>query len=124
MMKKKLNRTDFDIWFDCEHREECSSNYEGSSGGMEVQGITEIFKNSIQLHDAKYAYYIGDGDSKTFTNLLGAKPYGSFIIHKLECVLHVGKRMFRYLKELKKTLTELLKKRKKNKSAKNKRCRK
>lgn len=105
-MQKKLNSADFDIWFASEHKEECSANYEGSSGGMEVQGMIEIFKNSIIFHKAMYAYYIGDGDSKTFRNLLEAKPYGDFVIRKLECVLHVGKRMFRHLKDVKKTLTE------------------
>lgn len=77
--------------------------------GMEVQGMVEIFKNSEKLHNAKYAYYIGDGDSKTFTNIIDAKPYGNFVIQKLECVLHVGKRMFRHLKDVKKTLTEVRK---------------
>ena len=109
IMEKKLNRIDFDIWYESEHQEECSVNYQGSSGGMEVQGIIEIFKNSLEIHMEKYAYYIGDGDSKTFTNLCEAKPYGDFIIQKLECALHVGKRMFRYLKEAKKSLVELRK---------------
>ena len=109
IMEKKLNRVDFEIWYESEHQEQCSANYQGSSGGMEVQGIIEIFKNSLKIHMAKYAYYIGDGDSKTFTNLCEAKPYGDFIIKKLECVLHVGKRMFRYLKEAKKSLVELRK---------------
>lgn len=112
-MEKKLNRISFEIWYESEHREECSANYdEGSSGGMEVQGILAIFKNSINLHKAKYAHYIGDGDSKTFTNLFSAKPYGDFILKKLECVLHVGKRMFRYLNEVKKSLIEIRKLRK------------
>lgn len=46
---------------------------------MKVQGIIEIFKNSQILHTAKYAYYIGDRDSKIFTNLCNAKPYGCHI---------------------------------------------
>ena len=113
IMLSKLNQVDFDIWYETEHKDTCNANYEGSSGGMEVQGITEIFKNSIKLHNAKYAYYIGDGDSKTFTNLSKAKPYGDFVVQKLECVLHVGKRMFRQLTEVKKTITQLRKLKKK-----------
>lgn len=105
-MRATLNNMDFDIWYEAEHKEKCTLNYEGSSGGMEVQGIIEIFKRSMTLHKVKYSHYIGDGDSKTFSNLEEAKPYGDFIIKKLECVLHVGKRMFRYLKELKKTLIQ------------------
>lgn len=77
---------------------------------MKVQGIIEIVKNSKSLPEAKYAYYIGDGDSKTFTNLSDAKSYGDdFIVQKPERVLHVGKRMFRHLKDVIKTLTELRK---------------
>lgn len=112
LMRAKLNRVDFDIWYESDHKNDCSINYEGSSGGMEVQGIISIFQNSLTLHNAKYSHYIGDGDSKTFTNLLDAKPYGDFIVKKLECVLHVGKRMYRHLKELKKTLTNIRKIRK------------
>lgn len=104
--KKSMNPTDFLIWSETEHAEKCDVNYEGSSGGMEVQGILEMFKRSITLHKAKYAYYIGDGDSKTFTNLLSENPYVDFIVKKLECVLHVGKRMFRRLKEVEKLLTQ------------------
>ncbi|KAL7290794.1 hypothetical protein TKK_0015538 [Trichogramma kaykai] len=109
VMRKKLNPVEFEIFYESEHREECSANYEGSSRGMEVQGIIEMFKNSEELHHAKYAYYIGDGDSKTFTNLSAAKPYGDFVVQKLECVLHVGKRMYRHLKDVKKTLVEMRK---------------
>lgn len=107
IMAKKLNHVDFQIWYDSVHHEECYANYEGSSGGMEVQGMINIFKRSEELHNAKYLHYIGDGDSKTFTNVVDSKPYGDdFVIQKLECVLHVGKRMFRHLKDIKKTITE------------------
>lgn len=109
VMRAKLDRVTFKLWYESEHSEECSANYEGSSGGMEVQGIIKMFQNSENLHGAKYAYYIGDGDSKTFTNLLDAKPYDDFVVQKLECVLHVGKRMFRHLKDVKKTLVEMRK---------------
>lgn len=111
--KKRMTPTEYLLWFEAEHSEDCASNYEGSSGGMEVQGVLEMFKRSITLHAAKYAYYIGDGDSKTFSNLVDSNPYTDFIVKKLECVLHVGKRMFRRLKEAKKTLTEARKIKKK-----------
>ena len=111
--RKSMDPTEFLVWQQTEHADECSVNYEGSSGGMEVQGVVEMFGRSENLHDAKYAYYIGDGDSKTFTNLLDAQPYKDFIVQKLECVLHVGKRMFRRLKEVKKTLTQIKKLKKK-----------
>ncbi|KAL3282310.1 hypothetical protein HHI36_005499 [Cryptolaemus montrouzieri] len=64
-----------------------------------------FFRSSV-LHAAKYAFYIGDGDAKTFSNLSDAKPYGDFVVKKLDCVLHVGRRMFRHLKDVKKSLVE------------------
>lgn len=107
MYKKTNTPAEFEIWYEAQHKEECNANYEGSFGGMEVQGIIEMFKNSVNLQNAKYSHYIGDGDSKTFTNLSAAQPYGeNFVITTLQCVLHVCKRMFRHLKDLKKTLTE------------------
>lgn len=111
--KKSMKPEEFLIWKESEHADDCSVNYTGSSGGMEVQGVLEMFRRSENLHQSKYARYIGDGDSKTFPNLLDAKPYGDFAIEKLECVLHVGKRMFRRLKDVKKTLTEIKKLKKK-----------
>lgn len=36
-MKNRLEPTEFLIWKESEHAEECQVNYEGSSGGMEVQ---------------------------------------------------------------------------------------
>lgn len=94
------------MWQEAEHVDECQINYKGSSGGMEVQGIIEMFQRSLGLHKVHYGYYIGDGDSKTFTNLLDANPYIDLIVQKLECVLYVGKRMFRRLQEAKKILTQ------------------
>lgn len=67
-------------------------------------------RGTEEKEKTKYAFYIGDGNWKTFANLTEAKPYGNnFVVQKLECVLHVGKRMFRALKEVNKTLTELTK---------------
>ena len=64
IMEKKLNRVDFDIWYESEHQEESSANYQGSSGGMEFHRIIEIFKNSLKIHMAKYAYYIGETETQ------------------------------------------------------------
>lgn len=106
-MRKEKSKLEFDVWYEAEHQDECCRNHEGSSGAMEVTGMVTMFQRSNELHAVKYANYIGDGDSKTFTNILDASPYGAdLIVNKLECVLHVGKRMFRHLKDLKKTITE------------------
>lgn len=91
--KGKENTEDFKIWHES-HEEECSCNHSGSAGKMEVDGILEMFARSMELHDVKYATYIGDGDTKTFKSLLDKHPYGDeLIVRKSECVGHVKKRM-------------------------------
>ena len=39
----------------------CQINHEGK---MEVDAIIEMFAYSENLHDVKYAFYVGDRDSK------------------------------------------------------------
>jgi len=57
--------------------------------------VIEMFQRSVEWFNVKYRKYIGDGDSKTFKNLLDADPYsGNPVVQKKECVLHVKKRMF------------------------------
>ncbi|GFW33169.1 uncharacterized protein TNCV_4699851 [Trichonephila clavipes] len=46
------------------HSDECSANYFGNSGGMEVEGALRIFNRSELLHNLRYTQYLGDGDSK------------------------------------------------------------
>lgn len=91
--KGKEDTEEFKVWYDS-HEEECFCNHSGSAGKMEVDGIIEMFTRSEELHDAKYATYIGDGDTKTFKSLLDKQPYGDeLIVRKSECVGHVKKRM-------------------------------
>ncbi|GFS72064.1 uncharacterized protein TNCV_4213461 [Trichonephila clavipes] len=75
------------------HSDECSANYFGNSGGMEVEGALRIFNRSEVLHNLKYTQYLGDGDSKAYKAVLESKPYKDVNIEKLECVGHVEKRM-------------------------------
>lgn len=104
-MIKKLSKEDFQVWYD-EHAPDCSSNHSGSAGKMEVDGVIEMFERSMDLHNVRYLEYIGDGDSKTFSNLAEKNIYGDdFPVQKLECVLHVGKRMYKRLKDAKKKVT-------------------
>ena len=58
------------------------ANHEGSAWKMEVDGVLEMLQRSENLHDAKYWYYIGDGDTKTFKAILDKQPYGEQIIKK------------------------------------------
>lgn len=98
--KKVLSQEDFVIW-EADHREQCSQTHTGSSGRMESDGIKEMFLRSISLYDVKYVNYVGDGDSKTYPEILAAHPY-DVPVNKLECVGHVQKRMGTRLRKLKK----------------------
>ncbi|GFT91110.1 uncharacterized protein TNCV_2009091 [Trichonephila clavipes] len=83
------------------HSDECSANYFGNSGGMEVEGALRIFNRSEVLHNLRYTQYLGDGDSKAYKAGLESKPYKDVNIEKLECVGHVEKRMGTRLRALK-----------------------
>ncbi|GFX70536.1 uncharacterized protein TNCV_875101 [Trichonephila clavipes] len=83
------------------HSDECSANYFGNSGGMEVEGALRIFNRSEVLHNLRYTQYLGDGDSKAYKAVLESKPYKDVNIEKLECVGHVEKRMGTRLRALK-----------------------
>ena len=69
------------------HDDNCYANYSGSSGGMEVSGVTKIFQRSMATDKVRYVNYLGDGDSKSFKVIQEMKPYGDNVeIQKLECV--------------------------------------
>lgn len=89
--KNKLNK----------HREDCELNYEGNSGGMEIEGARAIFCRSLINRGVRYLTYLGDGDSKGHAAVCEAKPYGEdVIIEKAECIGHVKKRMGARLRNL------------------------
>nr|XP_042913800.1 uncharacterized protein LOC122273890 [Parasteatoda tepidariorum] len=76
------------------HSDTCKMNFEGNSGKMEVDGALAIFKRSEQFHSLKYLKYLGDGDSKAFSNIEKENVYGDqYPVEKLECIGHVQKRM-------------------------------
>lgn len=89
--------------FENVHTTSCTANYAGTSGGMEVAGVREIFHRSEDNYGIRYKYYLGDGDCKGFDIICSEKPYGDdFEVEKLECVGHVQKRMGTRLRTFKK----------------------
>ncbi|KAJ4447696.1 hypothetical protein ANN_09704 [Periplaneta americana] len=77
-----------------EHSENCTANYSGNSGGMEVAGVVKIFQQSEPCDKVRYINYLGDGDSKAYKAINELKPYGENVpITKLKCIGHVQKRM-------------------------------
>jgi len=82
------------------HKDKCSANHEGSSEKMEVDAMVEMFKRSTELHNVKYANYIGDGDSKTYAAIKNKTPYEDLEVKKKECIGHVQKRMGSRLRDV------------------------
>ncbi|KYN11352.1 hypothetical protein ALC57_16498, partial [Trachymyrmex cornetzi] len=97
--KNKLQDAEFQEWYET-HKNECNINHEGSSGKMEVDSIIEMFKRSVEKYNVQYHYYIGDGDSKTYTGIINSHPYDDEEVVKKECVGHVQKRMGTRLRAL------------------------
>lgn len=90
--KKKLNTEEYNEWYE-EHKNTCTANYSGSSGKMEVDSVVEMFQRSLEKLGVMYKNYIGDSDSKTYSGILKAAPYGNQEVVKKECIGHVQKRM-------------------------------
>lgn len=68
---------------------------------MEAAGAKILYQHSVELRGLKYIPFIGDGDSKAFTAVCQAQPYGpNECIWKEECVAHVTKRMGGGLRKL------------------------
>lgn len=109
--KQKLTTEEYNEWH-TKHVEddECRANHQGAAGNMEASSILEMFQRSLEKYGLRYTSYIGDGDSKTFTKIVNAKPYGeNVVIIKKECVGHVQKRMGTRLRELvKKSVKEII----------------
>ncbi|XP_052130897.1 uncharacterized protein LOC113206150 isoform X2 [Frankliniella occidentalis] len=93
---------EFTAWKE-EHleKEECSINFNDSSGNMEAAGAVILFKRSVQEANLRYVSFLADGDAKTLSQLNKEQPYGSaVVIQKEECVNHVSKRMGTALRKL------------------------
>ncbi|KAG8233370.1 hypothetical protein J437_LFUL005832 [Ladona fulva] len=85
-----------------EHKEECPINHDGSAGRMEVDAVLENFQRSEKRFGVRYGIYAGDGDAKTFKDVLDRQPYGEvFKVIKSECVGHLEKRICSRLRNIK-----------------------
>jgi hypothetical protein len=67
----------------------CFKNWDGSSSAMESDIILEGYKLSMEMHGVKYAFLVGDGDSSVYKKILESKPYGTFMVQKIECANHL-----------------------------------
>ena len=87
---------------------QCKINHEGSANSMETSGAVRIFERSFVTRGLKYKDMLGDGDSSTYNAIVGRKPYRvECIPNKLECIVHIQKRVGSRLRKLKNTMKEV-----------------
>ncbi|XP_072180863.1 uncharacterized protein [Diadema setosum] len=92
---------EFRKWWDG-HKDNCLGGHKGSSGKMEVDAAVAIWGRSEEKHRLRYRYMVSDGDSKAFRAV--EDTYGEDCkVEKLDCVGHVGKRMFNHLDKFRKS---------------------
>ena len=53
----------------------CPLNHTKSSGVMEADEVLECFLSSVIKRQLRYLTYIGDGDTKSYQNVVNANPY-------------------------------------------------
>ena len=68
---------------------------------MEAAGLVDCFKSSIQNRGLRYTNFIGDGDSKSYLEIVANDPYSGVTVQKLECVEHFQKRVGARLQKIK-----------------------
>jgi hypothetical protein len=95
--KDDKKSTEYKEWY-AKHKSNCSVNFEGTRGGMEVAEALEIFNRSEERNSLRYVKYIGDGDSRAFKAIIEVKPYEGIEIIKLECIGHIQKTMGKRLR--------------------------
>lgn len=84
-----------------EKKHMCFRNWNGSSAAMETDIIVEGFRMAEKLYNLRYKYFIADGDSSVYANLVEKVSYGT-CIRKIECVNHAIKNYGKYLYNIKK----------------------
>ena len=98
--KTQKGTPEFDAWWEG-HKDQCHANFEGSSGKMEPEGCSNMFRRSVDKNGLRYTEFLGDGDSKAHNQVTAEKVYGDVKVEKLECVGHIQKRMGSRLRNLK-----------------------
>ena len=70
MWNRRKDDPAFQAW---ESNHICPINHKKSSGAMESAGAVEIFSRSLSSRDLIYKYYLGDGDSSAFSDVVASK---------------------------------------------------
>ena len=68
---------------------------------MEARGACRLYGRSLTKHKLRYIPFVGDGDSKSYSDVTKMAPYGPAVfIPKEDCIGHVTKRMGTALRKL------------------------
>lgn len=104
LKKKRVTEEEYNTW-KTKHDAEgsCAINYDGPSGGMEVEAARRLFARSRDLK-FEYENLVSDGDANSYKAVLamnnGNGPYQHTQVTKIECINHVQKRMGTRLRKL------------------------
>ena len=71
--------------FIADHYGKCAINFDGSAGAMESTGVVSCFLESVEVHKVRITNFIGDGDTKSHSEVVAADPYPGTHVKKLEC---------------------------------------
>ena len=78
---------------------ECDINHEGSLSSMETAGIVEYFMSSEDDRKLRYINYIGDRDSKSYSDVVAHDPYHGKEVKKVRmCWTHTEMFALRFLR--------------------------
>ena len=62
-------------------------NHEGSAASLEPEGVVACFERSIEKYKSRYTQYLGDGDTKSYLEVVKKDPYNGTV-----CIGHLQKR--------------------------------
>ena len=68
---------------------------------MEAAGVINIIKRSVETKKLRCTTYLGDGDSKSFKDIVELNIYPAHEVEKHECIGHVQKRVGYHLRTYK-----------------------
>ncbi|KAE8740548.1 hypothetical protein FOCC_FOCC013929, partial [Frankliniella occidentalis] len=87
-------------WFEGHiHSGECNINYEGSSGGMEVEAAVILAGRSVEKAKFRYLHILGDGDAKSISAINSYTICEGVEVKKEERANHINKRLGNALRE-------------------------
>ena len=94
--KNKITKDKYDEWKSSHGVEynNCHNNWPNSAQSMETEAAKRIWNRSMDKLKMRYTVLICDGDTDCWK---AVKDLNLYDVTKLDCVLHVGKRIYRNL---------------------------